>query len=156
MRKSTDLWLAGQAVLASQCNIDIKLIKSAMKHPAFKGLFKSNGKCNATKIPPLIEQYREELENSQTNELAYWKTIKTEYDAKASKLNFEELEKQYVKREEVLQMITSATLAQKNILNIKLLEELPHNLVGLTVPEIIEKLKPVVIEICDVMENIKL
>src|SRR6185503_7102115 len=100
MQLSEIKWCNGQAECAGILGIDVKLIQVAKRHPAFHSCFRTNGRCSPTLIQPLLEQYKDELENAPTtDDTHYWKGIKTKYDALISQITFEELEKKYLKKD---------------------------------------------------------
>ncbi len=155
MKKSEHPWVMGKELCAAQLNVDVQLLTIASKHPMIKHLFKSNGRCCPSLIAPLLEQYKQELEDSAPEDIAYWHAMKKKWDALISQKTYEELEQKYVLREVVAQQVGGIAQAQKALLKSKLVIEYPIKQMGLTTPEIAALNETLVQEICDLMENLK-
>jgi hypothetical protein len=145
---------------AKRMNVDVSLILQCKHHPAFDGCFRENRSVNVTLLRKLLaDPVKRSLLGSIADEadtIQHWKKLKTKCDALIAEKELEEINNKYVLREDIEKSIEAIGQAQRILLKNKLVEELPPQLAGLTVPEIMIKMDQLVNSIHSLMQNMKI
>ena len=150
--------VSGLAELSSATNIDINLLKIVKKHPRMvsENVFQTNGRIDIDKFKLIYEEIKDDISLEDVEDAEKWKMMKLKFDALISEIEYDELQKKFVKREEVEEAIAGIANAQRNLLKQKLTSELPVKLTGLSAPEIQQIMDGLVNDICDLMQTIKI
>jgi hypothetical protein len=150
--------VSGLAELSSATNLDINLLKIVKKHPRMvsENVFQTNGRIDIDKFKSIYEEIKDDISLEDVEDAEKWKMMKLKFDALISEIEYDELQKKFVKREEVEEAIAGIANAQRNLLKQKLTSELPVKLTGLSAPEIQQIMDGLVNDICDLMQTIKI
>lgn len=137
---------------SSNIPLDIVRVAKAMGCPGFE----HNGKCYGDIIIPWITEHMDELEASNEDDIKHWKMRLVRAQALNEELKLEESKQNYISKKEVAQMIKNVAMSQKSILKARLTQELPQKLVGLDVPKITQLMDDLLVDVCKLMEKLKI
>lgn len=137
--------------LATAKNIDKELLKIAKKRGA-PG-FSINGRIYWLELEQWWNDHLSELEEVAGDNLTVWKTRKTKADALKSELELEEMQENFLVKDEVKSFLKQIASAQLAFLKSKLISEVPPKILGLSLTETEVVMSQVVQDTCAIFQK---